>query len=291
MMPTIMRRGFIRMPNEHGGSGGSFGGDNNKKGSEDVPLLHQWDPRWSGIEYPYSSGGGSPISESGCGPTCFCMVARWYGINIFPPDVVNFAAAYHTDGGTNHGFFADAAKNFGFSMVHSDSKQSALSALEKGYPVIAAHGPGMFTYGGHFILYAKLVNNGAGLIVNDPNQGYSKNKNGDDYVFSTEEVLSDGGVSDWFIPTKPHEGLEPLLVDQSSANSGEGGISGGPKSSDQGFRVKVVGKETVRIIKLPENKCFAEPIYPDYIMISDTIPSWVLSKTIEDMNKNNNKSD
>lgn len=69
-------------------------------------------------------------------------------------------------------------------------------------------------------------------------------------------------------------------------------ISGKPgslsaRSSDQGFRVRPIGPETVRITKLPENKCFAEPIYPDYITVSDTVPKWVLDAITSN---ENNKS-
>ena len=53
----------------------------------------------------------------------------------------------------------------------------------------------------------------------------------------------------------------------------------GTKSSDKGFRIIPVGSNMVRIIKLPEKKCYAEPIYPDYVTISDTVPKWVLDAT------------
>ena len=59
----------------------------------------------------------------------------------------------------------------------------------------------------------------------------------------------------------------------------------GGRSSDGGFRVKHVGDETVRITKLPEGKCFAEPIYPDYITVSDTVPKWVLDKVVDEQNQ------
>lgn len=45
-----------------------------------------------------------------------------------------------------------------------------------------------------------------------------------------------------------------------------------------GFDIKVVG-ETVTLTKLPKGKTPAEPIYPDWITVSDTVPQWVLSTT------------
>ena len=55
---------------------------------------------------------------------------------------------------------------------------------------------------------------------------------------------------------------------------------GSPNSRNErnyaGFRIKPVGKETVKITKLPDGKTFAEPIYPDFIMISDFVPKWAL---------------
>lgn len=249
------------------------------KGTE-VPLLHQWDDRWADKPYRYSNGGSNTIASSGCGPTSFAMIARWYGIELLPPEACDFAAesGFHISGATAYGFFAAAAEHWSFSMEHSTSKESVLEALRKGYPVIASHGPGMFTNNEHFIVYAKLVD-GDGLIVNDPNQGYGPNKNGDKFVFNLNEVLNDGGVSDWFIPTKNHTGCQPIESGQSKAGEKSADTSYRNKSGDGGFRVRPVGKNTVKITKLPERKCFAEPIYPDYVTISDTVPKWVLDAT------------
>ena len=255
--------------------------DNIVTQNNDVPLLHQWDDRWSSEIYRYSDGsGGSSIAASACGPTCFAMIARWYSVPIFPPEACDYATEIgcHVSGGTQHDFFEKAAEHWSFSMEAVHDKESVIDALKKGYPVIAAHGAGMFTSRGHFIVYAKL--SGAdGLIVNDPNQGCGPNRNGDNYVFNLEEVLNDGNVSDWFIPTKNHNGCQPLMADQSAKGEKTADGSYRNQSGDQGFRVTPVGPETVRITKLPERKCYAEPIYPDYITVSDTVPKWVLDAT------------
>jgi len=57
-----------------------------------------------------------------------------------------------------------------------------------------------------------------------------------------------------------------------------------PQSSDAGFRVTPAGPETVHIIKLPDRKTFCEPIYPDYVTVSDTVPQWVLDKAVAQTN-------
>mgnify|MGYP000582713870 CR=1 FL=1 len=75
--------------------------------------------------------------------------------------------------------------------------------------------------------------------------------------------------------------------------SGSSGYSSGSaKASDGGFRYIEHGK-TVTIIKLPDNKTFCEPIYPDFITVSDTVPQWVLDMSYQNklkmMAKKNNR--
>lgn len=56
-----------------------------------------------------------------------------------------------------------------------------------------------------------------------------------------------------------------------------------PLSSDSGFKYIEHGK-SVTIIKLPENKTFCEPIYPDLITVSDTVPQWIIDVAIQNQN-------
>lgn len=58
--------------------------------------------------------------------------------------------------------------------------------------------------------------------------------------------------------------------------TGSGGSGG--RSSDSGFDFQEMG-DMVTIIKLPKNKTFCEPIYPDLLTVSDTIPKWALDMT------------
>lgn len=75
--------------------------------------------------------------------------------------------------------------------------------------------------------------------------------------------------------------------------AGSGSLSGTGLSSDSGFKRISHGK-MVTIIKLPENKTFAEPIYPDLITVSDTVPQWIIDVAVQKQNtkiENNNKED
>ena len=132
-----------------------------------VPLLKQWDERWA--DYPY---GGSSIAVSGCGPTCFAMVAQYYGVYITPPEAADFAVAhgyYPSDGGTSWDFFAAAGRQFGVPMQITFDPDVTRQALAAGYPCIGAHGPGEFTAAGHFIVYAYMTEN-LEVMINDPNR-------------------------------------------------------------------------------------------------------------------------
>lgn len=248
-----------------------------------IPLLHQYDPRWA--SHPYNWG---TVASSGCGPTSFAMIARWYGIDISPADAVDFAATgYHTGDGTSYNFFSDAAAKWGFAM-HQASRAEVEESLRKGYPCIAAHGNGMFTYNGHFIVYAKLTESGK-LIVNDPNcGGGGPNNRGDDYQYDLAQVLDENEGSGFvgFVCDTPHDGKKSLMSDQSLQEHGSGslGAIGVAKSSDGGFRITPRGTDTVHIVKLPDKKTFCEPIYPDYVTVSDTVPQWVLDQSVAQAN-------
>ncbi|MBP2628156.1 MAG: hypothetical protein H6Q68_2867 [Firmicutes bacterium] len=135
--------------------------------STQVPLLKQWDEKWG--DYPY---GTSTIASSGCGPTCFAMIAQFYGINITPPQVADFAIIngfYPTPDGTSWDFFAAAGKFFGIPIYQTADPNEVLAALSQGIPCIGAHGSGEFTQNGHFIVYA-YINIDHEVMINDPNR-------------------------------------------------------------------------------------------------------------------------
>lgn len=132
-----------------------------------IPLLKQWDERWG--DYPYSA---STVAASGCAPTCFAMIAQFYGINITPPEAADFAiinSFYPAPGGTHWNFFAAAGDFFGIPIIETADPNKVLSALLQGVPCIGAHGPGEFSKIPHCLVYA-YINNGNEVMVNDPNR-------------------------------------------------------------------------------------------------------------------------
>lgn len=134
---------------------------------KDVPLLKLWDERWS--DYPY---GNSTIAVSGCGPTTFAMIARFYGADIWPTESADYSVNngfYPTPDGTNWGFFSSAGEFYQVPMHQTNNPEEVLTALRSGKPCIGAHGPGEFTQSGHFIVYAYITNTDE-VMVNDPNR-------------------------------------------------------------------------------------------------------------------------
>jgi len=130
-----------------------------------VVLLKQWDDKWG--DYPYAS---STIAASGCGPTCFTMIANYYGIHIKPPQAADFSIIngfYPTLKGTSLDFFAAAGQHFGIPIQQTRDCTKVLLALLAGIPCIGAHGPGEFSTKEHFILYAYITGNHQ-VMVYDP---------------------------------------------------------------------------------------------------------------------------
>ena len=122
-------------------------------------------------DYPY---GDDTIAYSGCGPTCFAMVASTIKKKaITPVDAVSWCGNdYYVYGvGTMWSYFEDASSHFGVGFEGQTYEISeAVAALKKGKYVISSHGPGRFTRGGHFIVMAGVDTNGK-IIVYDPNGG------------------------------------------------------------------------------------------------------------------------
>jgi len=130
-----------------------------------VVLLKQWDDKWG--DYPYAS---STLATAGCGPTCFSMIAQFYGITITPPMAADFAiinSFYPTPHGTNDNFFAAAGQHFGIPIHQTTNPTEVFTALRQGIPCIGAHGPGEFAQYDHFIVYASLNQNHE-VMVKDP---------------------------------------------------------------------------------------------------------------------------
>ena len=89
---------------------------------------------------------------------------------------------------------------------------------------------------------------------------------------------------------------DPSMIVDSSKSMGNGsgpGSSGGSGrgNAGSGFKKIYIGEKTVRLIKIPEGKTVPfEPIYPDLITVSDTIPEWALNAVMSDVNTNSSSS-
>ena len=147
-----------------------------------IPHFLQTD--YSNIPY----GGGS-IASSGCGPTCFAMIASYLtGNTITPPDAIAWCgnSYYKPNVGTYWSYFQAAASHFGCGTVTQTSDANAvLQALSEGHPVISSQRAGLFTSGGHFIVLRGITANGK-VLVNDPNDSSTKNYINREFDMMTE---------------------------------------------------------------------------------------------------------
>ncbi|WP_250672799.1 C39 family peptidase [Paraclostridium ghonii] len=155
-----------------------------KKG--EIPLFIQWDKRWG-----YDKYGEEFIAVNGCGPTSLAMIAVGLTGNtdINPKGVVDYSRdnGYLVNGvGTSWKLMTEGAKYFGLTGKEIPlSKDSIISNLKNGHPIIASMGPGEFTSKGHFIVL-KGVDEDGKIIVNDPNSKLRSEKTWDIDVFIKE---------------------------------------------------------------------------------------------------------
>ena len=133
-----------------------------------VPLLLQWDSRWG-----YEKYGSDFLAITGCGPTCLAM-AGWYvtsNENMTPHQIARFAEKnfYYEPGyGSSWPLISQGGQALGVTVTELPLvKKKIVDALEAGWPIILAMGPGDFTTTGHYIVLTG-VEDGA-YRVNDPN--------------------------------------------------------------------------------------------------------------------------
>jgi len=135
---------------------------------EEVPLLLQWDSRWG-----YEKYGSDFLAVTGCGPTCLAM-AGWYvtgNENMTPHQIARFAEknGYYEPGyGSSWTLISQGGVELGLTVTELPLvKKKLVEALEEGWPIILAMGPGDFTTTGHYIVLTG-IEEGA-FRVNDPN--------------------------------------------------------------------------------------------------------------------------
>lgn len=156
------------------GSGGGIGEKGESvEGGMDIPLYLQYSGSWAKVSY-----GDGTISSSGCAPTVLAMVVSYLTKNaVLPDDIVNYVGnKYYVSGqGSSWSIFSAVATHY--QLNYSDlgmNKDSIISSLKSGRPVIASMGPGQFTKGGHFIVLRGITSDGK-VLVNDPNDNATKN--------------------------------------------------------------------------------------------------------------------
>lgn len=133
-----------------------------------MPTLYQKDDQWA--KHPYAE---ADFGESGCGPISLAMVYIYLtGDTSRPPTYVadlSTAGGYASTEGTSWSFMEEGATLLGIqSEALSAEKQTILTRLEAGNPIIAIMGPGDFTTTGHFIVIYGIDENGK-LKIKDSN--------------------------------------------------------------------------------------------------------------------------
>ena len=145
------------------------------KGSDQVPLLMQWDERWG-----YEQYAGGLMGLTGCGPTCLSMAAIYLldDPSLDPYTVAQFATenGYATDGdGTYWTLFSEGCLSLGLTSRQLPLNKGDIDlALEGGELVACIMGPGDFTTSGHYILLTGIEN--GEYTVNDSNSRENSQK-------------------------------------------------------------------------------------------------------------------
>ena len=133
-----------------------------------IPLLLQWDERWG-----YANYGENIIAINGCGPTALSMVLAGLkgDSSITPYKVAKYAEnnGYYVSGsGSSWSLMSDAPYAFGVKSEELPLyKDTIMSILKKGQPIICIMGEGDFTTTGHFIVLTGVED--GKIKVNDPN--------------------------------------------------------------------------------------------------------------------------
>ena len=133
-----------------------------------IPLLLQWDERWG-----YANYGENIIAINGCGPTALSMVLAGLkgDSSITPYKIAKYAEnnGYYVSGsGSSWSLMSDAPSAFGVKSEEIPLyKDTIMSILKKGQPIICIMGEGDFTTTGHFIVLTGVED--GKIKVNDPN--------------------------------------------------------------------------------------------------------------------------
>ncbi len=137
-------------------------------GTDEVPLLMQWDERWG-----YKPYAGECFGLSGCGPTCLSMVCLYVleDERYDPLYIARFAEdnGYASDGqGSQWTLISEGGEMLGLDVTEIPLDEARIrDNLAVGNPIICILGEGDFTTSGHFIVLTAYDD---GVVrVNDPN--------------------------------------------------------------------------------------------------------------------------
>jgi hypothetical protein len=143
----------------------------------------QTDLKWDDDDYS-AAGEFTTIGKSGCGPSCMAMIiATLKDAKVTPRETCAWALrnGYKAPKqGTYYTYFVPQGKVYGIDVTRvntSDLRKmtfavsktyhdAALKAVNNGDFVIACMGPGLWTKGGHYILWHGI--NGSDVLINDP---------------------------------------------------------------------------------------------------------------------------
>ncbi len=141
-----------------------------------MPQYCQGDPRWGSRKYGFAN-----MKASGCVPTSLSMIFTGLGKPTTPVQVADIIYNETNEMnvreiGTTALGAAHAIKRWGFSYSVIQSKEQLISVLQKGQPVYATVGSGIFTRAGltHAIVLSGY-NNGKTKAM-DPDSSYTTGK-------------------------------------------------------------------------------------------------------------------
>lgn len=132
-------------------------------------YFNQTDSRWSDFLY----GGYDPMETYGCGPSAVAMVVNSFSdYAVDPTDLATWASEngyYALHGGSYHSLIPDALEAYGLRVesVTDRSPEHVSELLSSGHILIALMGRGSLTANGHFVLFTKLLDDGA-ITIADP---------------------------------------------------------------------------------------------------------------------------
>jgi uncharacterized protein YvpB len=146
-------------------------------GTNGVPYFSQRDFTQKYGDCTLADGTPTTIKTSGCGPTSFAMVLKYFGANVDPVVVADklVAEGHRICGrGTNsYGFFSSSLikdNNLKGKLLTSFNSAVFEAELRSGSLIIVSVGKSRFTNSGHFIVITGMQSDG-NFSINDPNSG------------------------------------------------------------------------------------------------------------------------